>query len=227
MERDPAKAGGARGTSQRNQQRRGICQLVRARLEHAMGRRAYHGPGRARQFAQLQKYPMISSFSCSVGHFDQPDQRCLSEDMVLAAGSGASATISATREAYADANGDLANAFYENMFDSTQIGTSFGEAYTEAKVTVFDQNAQNYSFLGDPSLCPVNCVRSCRAGHHQQGGRLDRHAQGAPGDNRPRFGQDRLRRRRDLRLRKQTRFNTAQHVQSAVHDDAKRRRHTE
>ena len=107
-----------------------------------------------------KQYPMISSFSCSVGHFDVPDQRCLSEDMVLAAGSGASVTISATREAYADANGDLANAFYKDMFDSAQIGTSFGEAYTEAKVTVFDQNAQNYSLLGDPSLCPVNNMRT-------------------------------------------------------------------
>ena len=69
-----------------------------------------------------KNYPMISSFSCSVGHFDRPDQRCLSEDMVLAAGSGASATISATREAFADANGNLANAFYGNISTARKSG---------------------------------------------------------------------------------------------------------
>jgi hypothetical protein len=108
-------------------------------------------------------YPLISSFSCAVGHFDRPEQRCLSEDMVLAVSSGAIATVSATREAFSDANEDLATAFYKVMFDSTNVGTTFGQAYTAAKVIVqggSESNAQIYSLLGDPSLRPVNCVRS-------------------------------------------------------------------
>jgi hypothetical protein len=105
-------------------------------------------------------YPLISSFSCAVGHFDRPDQRCLSEDMILATNSGAIATLSATREAFSDANEDLAKAFYGVVFDSTQIGTTFGQANGASKVVVHDANAQIYSFLGDPSLRPVNCVRS-------------------------------------------------------------------
>jgi Peptidase family C25. len=107
-----------------------------------------------------KRYPLISSFSCSVGHFDRPDIRSLSEAMVLAVSSGAIATISATREAFADANEDLANAFYGEMFDSTRSGTTFGQAYAAAKVTIHDANAQSYSLLGDPSIRPDNCVRS-------------------------------------------------------------------
>ena len=107
-----------------------------------------------------KRYPLVSSFSCSVGHFDRPEQRCLSEGMILAAGSGAIATIAATREAFSDANEDLAKAFYGEMFDSTRVGTTFGQAYGAAKVIIHDANAQSYSLLGDPSLRPVNYVRS-------------------------------------------------------------------
>jgi hypothetical protein len=107
-----------------------------------------------------KQYPLISSFSCSVGHFDRPEQRCLSEDMVLAVNSGAIATIAATREAFSDANEDLAKAFYGEMFDSAHVGNTFGQAYGAAKVIIHDGNAQSYSLLGDPSIRPVNCVRS-------------------------------------------------------------------
>jgi hypothetical protein len=100
-----------------------------------------------------KQYPLISSFSCSVGWFDKPANRCLSEALVLASQSGAIATISSMRQAYSDNNKQLALAFYGNAFDSTRTNISYGEAYAGAKILVRDQNSQIYSYLGDPSIC--------------------------------------------------------------------------
>jgi hypothetical protein len=104
-----------------------------------------------------KRYPVISSFSCAVGEFDQPaPHRCLSEVLALASKSGAVATISSMREAYSENNKHLAMAFYGNVFDGSRVGVTLGEAYAQAKMTVRDQNSQIYSFLGDPSICFVN-----------------------------------------------------------------------
>jgi hypothetical protein len=101
----------------------------------------------------VKQYPLISSFSCSVGWFDKPATRSLSEALVLASQSGAIATISSMRQAYSDNNKQLAMAFYGNAFDSTRTGVTCGEAYAAAKILVRDQNCQIYSYLGDPSIC--------------------------------------------------------------------------
>ena len=105
-----------------------------------------------------KQYPLISSFSCSVGRFDSPGQRSLSEDIVLAAQSGAIAAISATREAWASENQTLAINFYSAMFDSAHAGISFGEGYSSAKIQTGDENSKIYALFGDPSLRPANCV---------------------------------------------------------------------
>jgi len=104
----------------------------------------------------IKQYPLISSFSCSVGQFDKPGERCLSEALVVASQSGAIATIASLRQAYSDNNKLLALAFYTSVLDSSRIGVSYGEAYAQAKIIVRDQNSQIYSYLGDPSLCAVN-----------------------------------------------------------------------
>jgi hypothetical protein len=102
-------------------------------------------------------YPLIASFSCAVGEFDQPaPHRCLSEVLALALKSGAIATISGTREAYSENNRQLAKNLYQTLFDSTRSDVSLGEAYAEAKIIVRDQNCQIYSYLGDPSIRLVN-----------------------------------------------------------------------
>jgi hypothetical protein len=110
-----------------------------------------------------KEYPLISSFSCCVGHFDQPQPTyspSLAEDMIFAPGSGAIATIAATRQAFAADNQDLATAFFGDMFDSTQTGVTFGQAYASAKCQVLSDNSKIYAMFGDPSLCPVNSMRS-------------------------------------------------------------------
>jgi hypothetical protein len=99
------------------------------------------------------QYPLISSFSCSVGMFDQPGQECLSASCVLAQNSGAISTISATRESYSDENGQLAQNFFTFAFDTSDTAArTLGEAIALAKAVVQDQNEQIYSYLGDPSI---------------------------------------------------------------------------
>ena len=101
-----------------------------------------------------KQFPLISSFSCSVGRFDLPGQPCLSEALVLSPQGGAISALSSMRQAYSDNNKQLALAFYGDLLDSTRSRVTFGEAYTKAKILVRDQNSQIYSYLGDPSISP-------------------------------------------------------------------------
>ena len=107
-----------------------------------------------------KQYPLISSYSCSVGKFDQPSSHCLSEALMLLSKGGAIGAISCTREAYSDNNSALSKAFYNIFADSTHGGVSFGEAYGEAKAIVNDGNSRNYSYLGDPSICSAMPIHS-------------------------------------------------------------------
>jgi hypothetical protein len=105
-----------------------------------------------------KRYPLVASFSCAVGEFDQPSpHRCLSEQLMLASKSGAIATISSTREAYSENNRQLSAAFFREI-DSVGANLTMGEAYARAKIIVRDQNSQIYSYLGDPSIRPVNLL---------------------------------------------------------------------
>jgi hypothetical protein len=101
-----------------------------------------------------RQYPLISSFSCAVGKFDQPGQkRSLAEYLVLASKSAAIATISAMREAYASDNEKLARNFFSSVFDTTDTAArTLGEALALAKSQSRDDNQKVYSFLGDPSI---------------------------------------------------------------------------
>jgi len=100
------------------------------------------------------QYPLISSFSCAVGKFDQPgQQRSLSEYLVMAQKSAAIATISAMREAYASDNQKLAGNFFSSVYDTTDTAArTYGEALALAKSECRDDNEKVYSYLGDPSL---------------------------------------------------------------------------
>jgi hypothetical protein len=100
------------------------------------------------------QYPVITSFSCSVGMFDQPGtSRCLSECCVLAPASAAIATISATRETFSGDNEMLAQNFFSFIFDTSDTGgRTLGQAIAVAKGIVQDYNEKVYSYLGDPSL---------------------------------------------------------------------------
>ncbi len=97
-----------------------------------------------------KQYPLVSSFSCSVGKFDIPGEECLSAALVKADGAGAIAAISSTRLAYASENEMLALDFYKNLFNASK--TCIGDAYFRAKVISVSSGNKAYSLLGDPSI---------------------------------------------------------------------------
>jgi hypothetical protein len=107
------------------------------------------------------QYPLICSFSCSVGKFDQPGKkRSLAEYLVLAQKKGAIATISATREAYASDNEKLARNFFSSVYDTSDAAArTYGEALAFAKSLSKDDNQKVYSYLGDPSIPPLRPTR--------------------------------------------------------------------
>jgi Peptidase family C25 len=101
------------------------------------------------------KYPIINSFSCSVGKLDKPGTtHSLSEYLVLAQKSAAIAAISATREAYASDNEKLALNFYASVLDTNDntAARSYGQALVKAKYEGMDNNQKVYGYLGDPSI---------------------------------------------------------------------------
>lgn len=99
---------------------------------------------------------MINSFSCAVGRNDAPAAG-LSEALVTAPKVGAIASVSATRESYADPNFALADAFYARVFpaDSSASPRFIGTALRDAKNLKADRNPLNdakYSLLGEPVI---------------------------------------------------------------------------
>jgi len=99
------------------------------------------------------RYPLMASFSCSVGEFDRPGHQSLSDRLLSLSHAGAIAAIAATRTAYASSNTTLATKFYQFLFDP-HAGRSLGAAYREAMAN-YSANKQ-YAFLGDPSMRFVN-----------------------------------------------------------------------
>jgi len=124
------------------------------------GHGAYHlwadehvlSPDKVATFHNSKRYPIISSFSCSVGHFDKPDDECLSGLLVKRKGGGAIATISSTRESYAYSNESLAKALYTALFDSSTGSSSLGSALMVAKTKGVGSSERIYAILGDPSI---------------------------------------------------------------------------
>jgi hypothetical protein len=101
-------------------------------------------------------YPLVSSFSCSVGKFDIPGEICLSGAFVTANSSGAIASISSTRTAYIYSNEKLANNFYAELFKSSTSRT-IGSALYLARLKAAESN---YAILGDPSIQILKPQRS-------------------------------------------------------------------
>jgi hypothetical protein len=99
------------------------------------------------------RYPLISSFSCSVGKFDAPNKESLSDRLLKLAHGGAIAAVASTRLAYAQSNTSLAEQFFDSLF-SANNPRSIGGAYREAMLH-YSSNKQ-YAFIGDPSIRFVN-----------------------------------------------------------------------
>ncbi len=100
---------------------------------------------------QNKRYPVFTSFSCSVGKFDVPDKDCVSELLVKQPGAGAIASIASTRLSSAWSNSALALNFYDQLFKFDSC-ISLGGAFWVAKAGCKWENTHKYSFLGDPSI---------------------------------------------------------------------------
>lgn len=102
-------------------------------------------------FNNYKQYPIINSFSCSVGYFDKPDHTSLSGKLVNAAKSGAIAAIGGTRSTSAGFNTEVSKCFFRLMFDKKQNNT-LGQAYSISKSLCNNSNTKRYAFFGDPSI---------------------------------------------------------------------------
>ncbi len=99
------------------------------------------------------KYPLLFSASCSVGEFDNPEERTLNETMLIAKDKGAIIGIGATRPSSSYNNNILNKAFYKNILSTYPKIRAPGEAFYLAKI--FCDNITNnemYVFFGDPAM---------------------------------------------------------------------------
>jgi hypothetical protein len=119
-------------------------------------------PEMVTELTNRNRYPIVTSFSCSVGRFDDPRNDCLSGMLVNEQGAGAIASIASTRVAYAGDNDALAKSFYGILFERNE-GRTVGEALAEAKIHQtrnYRLNQRTYVLLGDPSIRMTNIVDS-------------------------------------------------------------------
>jgi hypothetical protein len=111
-----------------------------------------------------KRYPLVTSFSCSVGRFDNPMDGyvCLSDRLVATPAAGAIAAVSATRLSYATENTNLARTFF-GLLASTAPLRSIGQAFVQSRSTIYNGSAlRSYALLGDPSLRICNPTRTVR-----------------------------------------------------------------
>jgi hypothetical protein len=106
-----------------------------------------------------KQYPLISSFSCSVGKFDLPGSECLSGQLLKLPNAGAIAAISSSRSSYAYSNEKLAINFYSQLTDTNGSPQSIGIMFVKAKIVLLNESNRTYVLLGDPSIKFVNSVR--------------------------------------------------------------------
>ncbi len=114
-------------------------------------------------FSNPKKYPLVNSFSCSVGRFDNLGKPCMSGLFVTTANRGGIASISSSRSAFASINEQMAVEMFTVLYerDTTWISNntytydpanwSLGQAYMLTKAPG-GVNLKNYVFIGDPSI---------------------------------------------------------------------------
>ena len=102
-------------------------------------------------FHNKGRYPLVCSFSCSVGHFDSPDATSLSGDLVILPNAGSIGCISSVRTAYATQNTNMSKAFFKILYEK---GTDYspGQAYGMTKAFSKNINLKHYAYMGDPSI---------------------------------------------------------------------------
>jgi hypothetical protein len=107
-----------------------------------------------------KQYPVISSFSCSVGKFDQPGAECLAGALVKLEGAGAIVSIASSRTSTGPQNTQFAFNFYNQLISSNNQMQSIGVMIVQGKILAMDPgNNRRYVVLGDPSIRLVQSIR--------------------------------------------------------------------
>ncbi|MBN2187838.1 MAG: hypothetical protein JW699_00180 [Chitinispirillaceae bacterium] len=99
------------------------------------------------------RLPFVSSMSCGVSMFDEPENTSLSELLMKAQRAGALATFASTRGAMPGPNEVLAINVYDSLL--TAESPTFGTAILRGKLAsggVLNGNNTMYVLLGDPSI---------------------------------------------------------------------------
>jgi len=103
-----------------------------------------------------EKLPLVSTFSCSIGFFDDPTREGMAEDLLRFSGGGAISVVSATRLVYSSDNSELNKQFFAVLFGSDSL--SICQALYISKILRQYQggdpqtirNDRNYTHFGDP-----------------------------------------------------------------------------
>jgi len=92
--------------------------------------------------------------TCTFGKFDIPDKQSFSEQLVLAPGRGAIASLATVRDVYASQNATLNQQYYRYFFETpNHISARIGMAMVLARIqTGATLNDEKFHVLGDPSL---------------------------------------------------------------------------
>ncbi len=102
------------------------------------------------------KLPLVSTFSCSIGFFDDPTREGMAEDLLSFSGGGAIGVISATRLVYSSDNSAFNKVVFDVLFgsDSLSICQTFFAAKILRQYSGGDpqtiRNDRNYAYFGDP-----------------------------------------------------------------------------
>jgi Peptidase family C25 len=103
------------------------------------------------------RLPMVNSFSCTVGRFENGQGDVFTEQLVRKPEGGAIAGLAATRETYVSTNTTIAPLFYAQLLRQDSLGGPLpaGEALRRAKNQYgarFVSDASSYVLLGEPVL---------------------------------------------------------------------------
>ena len=98
-----------------------------------------------------KRLPLISTFSCSIGFFDNPNSEGMAEELLRASGGGAVATVAATRLVFALSNKILNDFFFDRLLNNDSL-TITEALYLAKLVRQPSSNDRNYILFGGPVL---------------------------------------------------------------------------
>lgn len=109
-----------------------------------------------KRLSNKNRYPVVFSMTCFVGHFDNPEMPSLGQELVLAKDRGAVAHFGSAAKASADGDYYLNIALFNALFEAN--ARKMGEIITLGKLFLIEKtngywdNVRHFVLLGDPGL---------------------------------------------------------------------------